>query len=93
MDGPNDGVFEAMHISLQRFVLFKSIFVIEYWSDVLVLQRICYSHWANGAPNGVISIGQWGVFNHEKGTIWQSHLAAQKEEVVTAIIFSNHKTY
>ena len=32
-------------------------------------QRICYSHWANGALNGVISIGQWGVFNHEKGAI------------------------
>ena len=32
-------------------------------------QRICYSHWANGARNGVISIGQWGVFNHEKGAI------------------------
>ena len=48
-------------------------------------------HWANGARNGVISIGQWGVFNHEKGAI-QSHLAAQKEGVVTAIIFSNHKT-
>ena len=26
----------------------------------LMLQRICYSHWANGARNGVISIGQWG---------------------------------
>ena len=35
---------------------------------------------------------KWGVFNHEKGAIWQSHLASQKEEVVTAIIFSNHKT-
>ena len=57
-----------------------------------MLQRICYSHWANGARNGVISIGHWGVFNHEKGAIWQSHLAAQKEGVVTAIIFSNHKT-
>ena len=56
-------------------------------------QRICYSHWANGARNGVISIGQWGVFKHEKGAIWQSHLAAQKEGVVTTIIFSNHKTY
>jgi hypothetical protein len=33
-------------------------------------QRICYSHWANGAQNGVISIWQWGcVFNHEKGAI------------------------
>ena len=56
------------------------------------LQRICYSHWTNGARNWVIFIGQWGVFNHEKGAIWQSHLAAQKEGVVTAIIFSNHKT-
>ena len=43
--------------------------------------------------NGVISIGQWGIFNHEKGAIWQSHLAAQKEGVVNTIIFSNHKTY
>ena len=34
-----------------------------------LLQRICYSHWANWAQNGVISIGQWGVFNHEKGAI------------------------
>ena len=41
---------------------------------------------------GSISIGQWDVFNHEKGAIWQSHLAAQKEGVVTAIIFSNHET-
>ena len=37
--------------------------------------------------------GQWGVFNHEKGAIWQSHLAAQKEGVVSTIIFSNHKTF
>ena len=29
------------------------------------------------------SIGQWGMFNHEKGAIWQSHLAAQKEGFVT----------
>ena len=57
-----------------------------------MLQRICHSHWANGAQNGVISIGQWGVFNHEKGAICQSHMSAQKEGVVTAIIFSNHKT-
>ena len=34
-------------------------------------QHICYSHWANGAQNGVISIGQWGGFNHEKGPIWK----------------------
>ena len=58
----------------------------------ILLQRICYSHWANEAQNGVISIGQWGVFKHEKDAISQSHLAAQKEGVVTAIIFSNHKT-
>ena len=50
-------------------------------------QRICYSHWANRAQNGVISIGQWGVFNHEKGAIWQTHLAAQKEGVVTPLSF------
>ena len=36
---------------------------------------------------------KWGVFNHEKGAIWQSHLATQKEGVVTTIIFSNHKSY
>ena len=54
---------------------------------------IYYSQWANGAQNGVISIGQWSVFNHQKGAIWQSHLAAQKEGVLTAIIFSNHKTF
>ena len=58
-----------------------------------LLQRICYSHWANGDQNGVISIGQRGEFNHEKGAIWQSHLEAQKEGVVTTIVFSNHKTY
>ena len=28
-----------------------------------------YSHWANGARNWVISIGEWVVFNHEKGAI------------------------
>ena len=54
---------------------------------------ICYSHRANGDQNGVISIGQWDMFNHEKGAIWQSHLAAQREGVGTTIIFSNHKTY
>ena len=58
-----------------------------------MLQRICYSHLANGALNGVISIGQWGVFNHENGAIWQSHLAAQKEGVATTITLSIHKTY
>ena len=63
------------------------------FTEMTMPQRICYSHWANGARNGVISIGQWGVFNHEKGAIWQSHLAAQKEGVVATIIFSNHKTY
>ena len=44
------------------------------WSNIffhnqIMLQRICYSHWANGDRNGVISIGQCGVFNHEKGAI------------------------
>jgi hypothetical protein len=47
----------------------------------------------NGAQNGVIYIWQWVVFNHKKGAIWQSHLAAQKNGVVATIIFSNHKTY
>jgi hypothetical protein len=63
------------------------------WITQQCPKQICYSHWANGARNGVISIGQWGVFNNKKGAIWQSHLAAQKEGVVTTIIFSNHKTY
>ena len=35
----------------------------------IVLQRICYAHWANGAQNGMKSIWQWGAFNQEKGTI------------------------
>ena len=39
------------------------------YSMGIMLQRIYYSHWVNGAQNGVISIGRWGVFNHEKGTI------------------------
>ena len=60
-----------------------------YLDSKTLPQRI----WANGDQNGVISRWQWGVFNHEKGTIWQFHLAAQKEGVVTTIIFSNHKTY
>jgi hypothetical protein len=63
---------------------------IGHWAPTYLL---LVSHWANGARNGVISIGQWDVFNHKKGAIWQSHLAAQKEGVVTTIIFSNHKTY
>ena len=45
----------------------------------ILSQSICYSHWVNGAWNGVISIRQSSVFNHEKVGIWQSHLAAQKE--------------
>ena len=59
---------------------------------LILLQRICYSCWTNRARNGVISIGQWGVFNHEKGAISQSHLATQIEGVVTSIIFPDHKT-
>ena len=76
-------------------ILFVCLFVCSNpgFTNKSLLQRICYSHWANGAWNEVISIGQWGVFNHEKGAIWQSHLAAQKEGVVATIIFSNHKTY
>ena len=42
---------------------------VSFFIECTELQRICYSHWANGAQNGVISIGQWGVFNHEKGAI------------------------
>ena len=60
---------------------------------------------ADNAPSYLLlPLGKWGskwgdfhlamgVFNHGKGAIWQSHLAAQKEGVVTTIIFSNHKTY
>jgi hypothetical protein len=33
------------------------------------LDQATMSHWANGDLNGVISIGQWGMFNHEKGAI------------------------
>ena len=62
------------------------------WLDTMP-QCICYSCWANGAQNGVISIGQWSMFSHEKGVIFEPHLAAQKVGVVTTIIFSNHKTY
>ena len=43
-----------------------------------VLQRICYSHWANGARNGVICIGQGGVFNH-----WQ----LKKRELLLPLSF------
>ena len=83
-------IFLKLEAQIQRNILYPRLC---YCVDKETrLQRICYSHWANGAWNGVISIGQWGVFNHEKGAIWQSHLAAQKEGVVTAIIFSNHKT-
>ena len=46
-----------------------------------------------GLEMGVISIGEWGVFSHEKGAILQPNLAAQKGGVVTTIIFSNNKTY
>ena len=53
--------------------------------ECMIFARIgngpCYHHWTEIFA---------GV--HEKGAIWQSHLAAQKEGVVTAIIFSNHKT-
>ena len=41
----------------------------------------------------LLPLGKRGLFNHEKGTFWQSYLAAQKEGVVSTIIFSNHKTY
>ena len=53
----------------------------------ILLQRICYSHWANGAWNGVISIGQRGVFNHEKAPpdspIWQ----LKKRELLLPLSF------
>jgi hypothetical protein len=39
------------------------------WITQQCPKQICYSHWANGAQNGVISIGQWGVFNNKKGAI------------------------
>ena len=50
-------------------------------------QRICYSHWANGSRNGVIYIGQWGVFNHKKepsdSPIWQ----LKKRELLLPLSF------
>ena len=58
-------VFEIRDISQGRRKV-KKFYLINLMTG---LQRICYSHWANGAQNGVISIGQWGVFNHEKGAI------------------------
>ena len=56
----------------------------------IIAQHICYSQWANGAQNGMISIRQWDVFNPKKAP---SDSPIQKEGVVTNIIFSNHKTY
>ena len=58
-------------ILVKKFIVF-SLFSKSEHSEVCNLnrpQRINYSHWAHGAQNGVISIGQWGVFNHEKGAI------------------------
>ena len=88
----NFGSFQ--HISALKSIKYpiEHLKVLKQYRVSCIVQPDISAHWANGTWNGVISIGQWGVFNHEKGAIWQSHLAAQKEGVVTAIIFSNHKT-
>jgi hypothetical protein len=64
----------AFSASSKTFVLAQNSILLNanhlfVWHKMFVLQRICYSHLANGARNGVISIGQWGVLNHEKGAI------------------------
>ena len=46
-----------------------------------------------GLKIGWFPLGNGVFFNHEKGAIWQSYSAAQKEGVVTTIIFSKQKTY
>ena len=52
-----------------------------------MLQRICYSHWANGAQNGVISIGQWVCLIMKKAPsdspIWQ----LKKRELLLPLSF------
>ena len=86
--------FRIMYLIVSELATFLEIFEkSKYIRATTKLQRICYSHWGNGARNGVISIRQWGVFNHEKGAILQSHLAAQKERVVATNTFSNNKIY
>ena len=69
-------VFIVNNYTYSKFILPQNIY---YTMLLFLLQCICYSHWANGDLNWVISIGQWGMINHEKGAIWQSHLAAQKK--------------
>ena len=67
----------------------------------VALGQLILTHCPNVSATPIGQIGlEMGWFpldnevrNHEKGAIWQSHLAAQKEGVDTAIIFSNHKTY
>ena len=51
-------VLEMQKSDFSLFPVISSIF--QYEERTAWLQRICYSHWANGARNGVISIGQWG---------------------------------
>ena len=50
-------------------------------------QRICYSHWANGAQNRVISIGQWVCLIMKKAPsdspIWQ----LKKRELLLPLSF------
>ena len=59
--------FEIFFYTYQ--VKLECIMIFIYFPIYIKLQRICYSRLANGARNGVISIGQWGVFNREKGAI------------------------
>ena len=66
----DEGIYECRSekLGLPQLTSSLSVTVIDP-TKVPMLQRTCYSHWTNGARNGVISIGQWGVFNHEKGAI------------------------
>ena len=64
-----DGKSEKVHILDKIAILLVYKHCRRSKFHLTLLQCICYSHWANGAQNGVISIEQWGVFNHEKGAI------------------------
>ena len=58
-------LFQNLTIRCQKVKILSSV----TYCALTWLQSICYSHWENGDQNGVISIGQWGVFYHEKGAI------------------------
>ena len=50
-------------------------------------QRICYSHWANGARNGVISIGQLGVLIMKKAPSASPFWQLKKSELLLPLSF------